>query len=61
MGATHPDQLEMNLHPLGLELSADQMETFESASALESNELDHYFEPTMQAQIHGNVKVQRSI
>ena len=57
IGATRKDQLELNLKALDLTIPLEIQSRLDEASRLESNELDHFFEPAMQAMIHGNTQV----
>jgi aryl-alcohol dehydrogenase-like predicted oxidoreductase len=61
VGATRPDQLELNLRALELRLPEQTERLLTEASRPESTELDHFFEPTMQGMIHGGVDVLRGI
>jgi aryl-alcohol dehydrogenase (NADP+) len=59
IGATKRDQLERNLAALSLRLPDENTRQLTAVSQPESNELDHFFEPTMQAMIHGGTAVRR--
>jgi aryl-alcohol dehydrogenase-like predicted oxidoreductase len=59
IGATKRDQLERNLAALSLRLPDEITRQLTAVSQPESNELDHFFEPTMQAMIHGGTAVRR--
>lgn len=59
IGATRPDQLESNLAALDLKLPLEAERMLTEVSRLESTELDHFFEPTMQSMLHGGVNVRR--
>jgi hypothetical protein len=59
IGATRPEQLELNLRALELELPPEIERRLTDAGRPESSELDHFFEPTMQGMIHGGVAVRR--
>lgn len=61
VGATQKEQLELNLSALALELPAEIERRLTQVSRLESTELDHFFEPTMQGMIHGGVPVRRGL
>jgi len=61
LGATRKDQLELNLRAVGLELPAEIERRLTEASRPESNELDHFFEPTLQEMVHGRVRVRRGV
>jgi aryl-alcohol dehydrogenase-like predicted oxidoreductase len=61
IGATRKDQLEMNLRAAELSLPPQVLKQLDDASRQESNELDHFFEPTMQAMVHGETTVHRGI
>lgn len=61
VGATTRKQLELNLNALAVELLPEVEDRLTEVSQLESTELDHFFEPTMQAMIHGGVQVRRGI
>jgi aryl-alcohol dehydrogenase-like predicted oxidoreductase len=61
VGATKREQLETNLRAADLKLPAELIQKLDDASSLESNELEHFFEPTMQAMIHGGVEVKRGV
>jgi len=61
VGATKKDQLELNLSALALELPPEIESRLTQVSRLESTELDHFFEPTMQGMIHGGVPVRRGL
>ena len=61
IGATRREQLELNLSALDLELPAEVDRLLTEASQPESTELDHFFEPTLQAIIHGGVPVRRGL
>jgi aryl-alcohol dehydrogenase-like predicted oxidoreductase len=61
IGATRRDQLELNLGALDLKLPVELAQRLTDASQPESTELDHFFEPTMQAMIHGGVHVTRGV
>jgi len=60
VGATRKDQLELNLRALSLKLPAEIEQRLTQVSQPESTELDHFFEPTLQAMIHGGVNVTAS-
>ncbi len=59
VGATRPEQLEMNLRALALGLPPEIEQALTAVSTLESTELDHFFEPALQAMIHGGTQVRR--
>jgi aryl-alcohol dehydrogenase-like predicted oxidoreductase len=59
IGATRPEQLELNLRALELALPPAIERRLTDAGRPESSELDHFFEPTMQGMIHGGVAVRR--
>lgn len=59
IGATRAEQLELNLSALELTLPAEIERRLSEVGRLESSELDHFFEPTMQQLIHGGVHVSR--
>lgn len=59
VGATKLEQLDKNLAALEVTLSCEQVQALDQASALEPSELDHFFGPTMQAEVHGGVRVQK--
>jgi aryl-alcohol dehydrogenase-like predicted oxidoreductase len=59
ISATRREQLELNLSAVDLQLPAEHAQRLTEASQPESTELDHFFEPTMQAMIHGGVRVSR--
>jgi aryl-alcohol dehydrogenase-like predicted oxidoreductase len=61
IGATRPDQLDRNLAALTLDLPAEHADRLSHVSRPPSNELDHFFEPTMQAMVHGDVRVVRGV
>jgi len=61
VGATKKEQLELNLSALALELPPEIERRLTQLSRLESTELDHFFEPTMQGMIHGGVPVRRGL
>jgi aryl-alcohol dehydrogenase-like predicted oxidoreductase len=61
IGATRRDQLELNLSALGFRLPAEIERRLTEASRPESTELDHFFEPTMQAMLTGGVQVRHGI
>jgi len=61
VGATKKEQLDLNLSALALELPLEVQKQLTEVSDLESTELDHFFEPTLQGMIHGGVTVQRGI
>lgn len=61
IGATRRGQLERNLGALGFELPPEIGRRLTEASQPESTELDHFFEATMQAMVHGGVHVRRGI
>ncbi|HEU0276084.1 MAG TPA: aldo/keto reductase [Candidatus Udaeobacter sp.] len=61
VGATNRKQLELNLGALTVELPLEMENRLTEVSQLESTELDHFFEPTMQAMIHGAVPVYRGV
>ncbi len=61
IGATRREQLELNLSALDLHLSPEVERRLTEVGQPESNELDHFFEPTMQGMIHGGVAVSRSV
>jgi aryl-alcohol dehydrogenase-like predicted oxidoreductase len=61
VGATRPDQLELNLRSLTLDLPPELADRLSAAGRPPSNELDHFFEPTMQAMVHGGVPVTRGV
>ena len=61
VGATKKEQLDLNLSALALELPFEVQKELTEVSDLESTELDHFFEPTLQGMIHGGVTVQRGI
>lgn len=60
VGATRPDQLEKNLAAAALSLPADAVRLLDEASALEPNELDHFFDPVLQGMVNGGVSVTRT-
>jgi aryl-alcohol dehydrogenase-like predicted oxidoreductase len=60
VGATKREQLEANLNALDVKLPPEIERRLTEISRPESTELDHFFEPTMQAMIHGGVNVRRS-
>jgi aryl-alcohol dehydrogenase-like predicted oxidoreductase len=59
IGATKREQLERNLAALALRLPEEIAQQLTDVSQPESTELDHFFEPTMQAMIHGGTQVRR--
>ena len=61
IGATKREQLEANLRAAELVLPPELMQRLNEASKPESNELDHFFEPTMQDMIHGGTSVKRGV
>jgi aryl-alcohol dehydrogenase-like predicted oxidoreductase len=61
VGATLRDQLELNLRSLTLDLPPELADRLSAAGRPPSNELDHFFEPTMQAMVHGGVPVTRGV
>lgn len=61
IGATRREQLELNLAALDLKLPPEADQRLTDVSRPESNELDLFFEPTMQGMIHGGVRVRRGI
>jgi len=61
VGATRREQLELNLGALAIELPAEIERRLTEVSRPESNELDHFFEPTLQGMIHGGVHVRRGV
>lgn len=60
IGATRVEQLEKNLAAASLSLPDDAVRTLDEASALEPNELDHFFGDVLQGMIHGGVRVERT-
>jgi aryl-alcohol dehydrogenase-like predicted oxidoreductase len=61
LGATRKDQLELNLRAATLALPPEIERRLTEASRPESNELDHFFEPTLQEMVHGRVRVRRGV
>jgi aryl-alcohol dehydrogenase-like predicted oxidoreductase len=61
IGATRKDQLDLNLRALTLQLPPEVERRLTEVSRPDSNELDHFFEPTMQSMIHGGVNVRRGV
>jgi len=61
IGATRREPLELNLAALDVELPAKIERALTEVSRPESTELDHFFEPTLQAMIHGGVPVRRGL
>ncbi|MGH8494740.1 MAG: aldo/keto reductase [Gammaproteobacteria bacterium] len=61
VGATRRDQLETNLSALDVNLPPEVKSRLTEASRPDSTELDHFFEPTMQAMLHGAVHVRRGV
>jgi aryl-alcohol dehydrogenase-like predicted oxidoreductase len=61
IGATKQAQLETNLAALTIELPPELEQRLTEVSRLESTELDHFFEPTLQGMIHGGVQVRRGV
>jgi len=59
VGATKREQLEANLNTLDVTLPPEVERRLTEISRPESTELDHFFEPTMQAMVHGGVNVRR--
>ncbi len=60
-GATRKEQLELNPGALAIDLPPEIEQRLTEASRLESTELDHFFEPTMQGMIHGGVEVRSGV
>ena len=61
VGATRTEQLALNLAALDLQLPTEFERLLTEVSRLESTELDHFFEPTMQNMVHGGVPVRRGV
>lgn len=60
IGATKVDQLEKNLAAPSITLPPDAIRALDEASALEPTELDHFFEPALQAMINGGTSIART-
>jgi aryl-alcohol dehydrogenase-like predicted oxidoreductase len=60
VGATSREQLDANLGALSLELPPEVRDALDGAGALEANELDHFFEATIQRLVTGGVAVART-
>jgi aryl-alcohol dehydrogenase-like predicted oxidoreductase len=60
IGATKVEPLESNLAAASLALPADVLRALEAASALEPNELDHFFGDVLQGMVHGGTRVTRT-
>ena len=60
IGATRVDQLERNLAAAALSLPAEALNTLDSASSPEANELDHFFGDVLQGMIQGGTSVTRT-
>lgn len=61
VGATRREQLEQNLRAAALKLPPDVEAALTEVSRPESNELDHFFEATLQEMVHGRVRVRRGV
>jgi aryl-alcohol dehydrogenase-like predicted oxidoreductase len=61
LGATRAEQLERNLAAASVPLSNDALASLDGVSALEANELDHFFGDVLQSMVNGGVKVERSL
>ena len=61
VGATRQEQLELNLGALDLRLPDEVTGRLDEAGRPESTELDHFFEPTMQAMLTGGVEVRPGV
>jgi aryl-alcohol dehydrogenase-like predicted oxidoreductase len=61
VGATRVEQLEKNLAAASLQLPQDALDSLDSVSALEPNELDHFFGDVLQSMVNGGVKVERKV
>ena len=61
VGATTTAQLETNLAALSIDLPEAQYNELTAVSRPVSNELDLFFEPVMQAMVHGGATVRRGV
>jgi aryl-alcohol dehydrogenase-like predicted oxidoreductase len=61
IGATRVEQLEKNLAAASLILPQDAISELSNTSAPEPNELDHFFGDVLQAMIHGDARVERTV
>jgi aryl-alcohol dehydrogenase-like predicted oxidoreductase len=59
LGATRAEQLEKNLASASVALPQEALNSLDAVSALEPNELDHFFGEVLQSMVHGGVRVER--
>ncbi len=60
IGATRVEQLEANLASAAVSLPEDAARVLDEASALEPNELDHFFDRVLQGMVNGGTNVART-
>jgi len=60
IGATRVDQLEKNLAAASICLPQDVIHILDETSALEANELDHFFGDVLQGMVNGGASVART-